>query len=173
MGPLGLHQVSAARRLWQATIWSRGAIPEEEWKYRNLKRVWLPIYDLIAVGAGIMAVLHGSLLLDRLYGDATDAIGLVFSAVALVCLLGVTFPRLWAVEVVGKVVLVGMVIAYMSAIAISPSPEQIIAKEAPNWFVVWMLAFGLPLAMFRLDMLAHERLVRKVRGALGADHASA
>lgn len=165
--------MSALGRLWRATIWSRGALPESEWKYRNLKRVWIPVYDLIAIGAGIMAVVHGSRLLDRLYGDATDAIGLVFSAVALVCLVGVAFPRLWAVEVVGKVILVGMVIAYMSAIAISPSPEQILAREAPNWFVVWMLAFGLPLAMFRLDLLAHERLARKVRGALEADHAAA
>lgn len=163
--------MNALRTLWRATIWHPDAIPPEEWKFRNLKRVWLPVYDLVAIGAGVSAVVFGSRLLDRLYGSATDAIGGVFAAVAMVCLLGVAFPRLWAVEVVGKVLLVGMVVAYMAAIMLSPSPEQLLAKEAPNWFVIWMLAFGLPLAMFRLDMLAHERVARKVRKELGAQHA--
>lgn len=42
-------------RLWRASIWAPGAIPPEEWKYRNLKRVALPVYDAIAVLAGVHA----------------------------------------------------------------------------------------------------------------------
>ena len=141
------------RRLFAASIWARGAIPPDEWKYRWLKRLWLPIYDLFATAAGICAVVFGSRLLNRLLdGAMLDAVGIVFTGIAFVCLLGVAFPRLWLVEIVGKVILVGMIGAYMSAIVLYPT----VPNEAPNWFVFAMLGFGLPLAMFRLSLLGEE-----------------
>lgn len=144
------------RRLWRASIWHPDAIPLHEQKYRSLKRLWLPVYDIIAVLAGITAAVYGSRLLDRLYGDFTDAIGLFFSFVALVCLAGVAFPRLWALEIAGKSLLVGMILAYAIAIVVSPSPEQIAQQEAPSWFVSVILLLPLPLPLFRLDLLATE-----------------
>lgn len=144
------------RALWRASIWHPDAIAWGERKYLNLKRVWLPVYDVIAILAGINAALYGSRLLDRIYGPFTDLIGMFFSLVALVCLAGVAFPRLWAVEIIGKSILIGMVIAYIWAIILSPSPEQVAAMEAPNWFIVTMLILPLPLPMFRLELLATE-----------------
>lgn len=149
------------RRLWEASIWAKGALPLHEQKYRSLKRVWLPLYDVVLVIAGINAVLYGSRLLDRLYGDFTDVIGAFFSAIALVCLAGIAFPRLWAVEFVGKTLLVAMVIAYISAIILSPSPAQVQANEPPNWFIVTMLAATLPLPLFRLELLTTELADRR------------
>jgi hypothetical protein len=158
------------RRLYAATIWHPAAIGPLEQKYRSLKRVWLPLYDTVAILAGITAAVYGSRLLDRLYGDFTDAIGVFFALVATVCLTGVVFPRLWAVEFVGKSVLVGMIIAYATAIVVSPSPEQLAAQEAPSWFITVMLLLPLPLPMFRLELLTTEWADRRAvdrRRALG------
>lgn len=147
-----------ARRLWAASIWHPSAIGPREQKYRSLKRVWLPAYDLVALLAGITAALYGSRLLDRIYGDFTDVIGGFFSFIALVCLAGVSFPRLWAVEIIGKSILVGMVVAYAFAIVLSPSPEQLAV----------FLLLPLPLPLFRLELLATEwadrRAVERRRG---------
>lgn len=149
------------RWLYRQTIWRSGEIPMHEQKYRSLKRVWLPLYDTIAVVAGVMAAGYGSRLLDRLYGDATDFIGIFFAFVAAVCLAGVAFPKLWAVEIVGKLLLIGMIIAYATAIIVSPSPEQLAAREAPSWFIAVILLLPLPLPLFRLELLATEWVDRR------------
>ncbi|WP_066041884.1 hypothetical protein [Herbiconiux solani] len=142
------------RRLFAASIWAHGAIPVDEWKYRNLKRVWLPLYDLLAMWAGVNAVVFGSRLLNRLLSEELlDLVGIAFTVVAAVCLLAVAFPRLWAIEMVGKSLLVGMVFAYMASVILYPTPSP---DETPNWFIVAMLGFGLPLALFRLTMLGEE-----------------
>jgi len=149
------------RRLWRASIWHPATIPPDEWKYRNLKRVWLPLYDLIAVFAGVQAVAFGSELLNRIFGPAAvDLLGCLFTATAVVCLLGVSFPSLWRVEIVGKVMLVGMVAGYVTAILFFSRPP------GPSLFVVGMLAFGLPLAMFRLNLLGEELKERGARAVV-------
>lgn len=151
-----MRGASWAGRLWRASIWHPDAIPLHERKYASLKRVWLPLYDVVAVVAGITAILYGSRLLDRLYGSFTDVIGVFFSLVAVVCLAGVAFPKLWAVELAGKVVLVGMIVGYIGAIIVSPSPEQLLAREAPSWFIVAMLALNLWLPLWRIENLTVE-----------------
>lgn len=139
------------RRIFAATIWAPGAIPPDEWKYRNLKRLWLPLYDLIAIYAGIQAILFGSTILNRLFDPyLVDSLGLAMTFVATVCLAGVIFPRLWLVEMIGKIVLVALVAGYVATILLlSESPT-------PNLFVVGMLTWGLPLAFFRLNLLGEE-----------------
>lgn len=143
------------------SIWAAGAIPPEEWKYRNLKRVALPVYDGFAVLAGLAAITYGSRLLNRIFTpELLDIVGLGFSVVALVCLLGVAFPCLWAVEMIGKAVLVGMVIGYQAAVVLYPTPVPAV-DDVPNWFVVCMLGFGLPLACWRLSVLGEEWWTRR------------
>lgn len=148
------------RGLYRASIWSPDAIPPGEWKYRNLKRIWLPTYDVIAVIAGVVAALQGSPLLNRLFPDIlVDGLGYGLAIIATVCLAGVAFPRLWAVEIVGKIILVALVAAYATMILLFPSTPQ------PNHFVVLMLAFSLPLPLFRLNLLGEEVKERRaVRG---------
>lgn len=144
------------RRIAAASIWHPDAINPDEWKYRNLKRVWLPTYDVIAVLAGIVAALQGSPLLNRLFPAVlVDTFGVALAVVATVCLAGVAFPRLWAVEIVGKVVLVGLVAAYAATILIFPT------SPTPNHFVVLILAFSLPLPLFRLNLLGEEHKERR------------
>ena len=138
-------------RLFAASIWAPGAIPADEHKYRNLKRAWLPAYDLLAVVAGIVAVGQGSTFLNRLFtGVGVDVFGVALAVLAAGCLVGVAFPRLWRVEIVATVLLVGMITAYATAIAIYPNSPQ------PNTFSVLALAFSLPLPLFRLHLLGEE-----------------
>jgi hypothetical protein len=152
-------------RLWRASIWHPDAIPPDEWKYRSLKRFWLPAYDLLAIWAGIDAVLFGSRLLSRLLGGSglIGLVGITFSIVAFACLLGVAFPRLWPVEMVGKVILVGMITAYAVAIVVYPAPAP--PTEPPNFFIMRMLSLTLPLALFRLTLLGEEWKERRAEGS--------
>jgi uncharacterized membrane protein YecN with MAPEG domain len=127
----------------------------------------LPLFDVLMMWAGINAVVYGSLLLDRLYGDATDLIGAVFTLVAFACLAGVVWPRMWPVEIIGKILLVSLIVGYVLGIILSPSPEQIAAKEAPNWFIVSMILGLTMLPIARLDSLIDEWVERRAKRRRG------
>lgn len=150
------------RTLLRGTVWEKGALDGEPKKYRPLVRVWLPLYDAIAFSAGIFAAVYGSILLYRIYGDLTDAIGLLYSLVAAVCFVGVAYPNLWKLEVAAKIGLIGMLLGYVFAILWSPSPQQLAYAAAPNYFVAAMLCWGVPMAGFRLTQLAIEEFERRV-----------
>jgi hypothetical protein len=114
-----MHLVRRAlRRVGGATIWAPGAIPIEERKYAGpLKRVALPVLDLILILGGIYAVTSGIPALDELLPDhVSDALGYLFMVCACVCLLGAAFPRLWAVEVAGKILVVAILGMYFVAL---------------------------------------------------------
>lgn len=140
------------RRLWRASIWHPDAMPPDEWKYRSLKRLWLPVYDLLAIGAGIWAALFGSPVLHELFdGPVIDAMGILLTAVATVCLLGVIFPPLWRWEICGKVLLVALLGAYAAAVVLfrtNPDPG--------SGFVAFVIVLSLPLPIFRLTLLGEE-----------------
>lgn len=145
------------RRIWRSSIWHPSAIPAEEFKYRNLKRIWLPLYDLTAVAAGVGAILYGSNMPNRLFSTGwVDALGSVLTMVAILCLISISFPRLWALEIIGKTLLVGMIAGYITMILLfSHSPQ-------PPLFIASVLASGLPLAMFRLNLLGEEVKQRRM-----------
>lgn len=148
------------RSLYRASIWATGATPIDD-PWRNAKRIWLPLFDVIMIISGINAIVFGSRLLDRLYGDFTDIIGAAFILVAAACLIGVGWPRMWPVEIVGKILLVSMIDGYVAAIILSPSPEQLAAKEAPSWFVVSMVLGLTTFPLARLDRLLDEWVKRR------------
>ena len=150
-------------RILRGTIWKKGALDHEPKKYRSLWRVWLPLYDIIAIFAGIFAVTHGSRTLDRIFGTFLDPLGVLFAVVALICLIGVSFPKLWKLETIGKSLLVGIISAYVYCILFIPSQEQLSYAEAPSYFVACMLLIGLPLPLFRLNQLAEEQFDRRVQ----------
>lgn len=148
------------RRLFGATIWHPDAIPPDEWKFRWLKRVLLPVYDLVAIGAGIWAALLGSPVLHALFDEPViDVLGYMLTAVATVCLLGVVFPRLWRWEIAGKVMLVGLLLAYAGAVVLfrtNPDPS--------SGFVAFIIVLALPLPIFRLTLLGEEIKERREDG---------
>ena len=150
------------RWLYRQSIWATGATPIDD-PWRNAKRIWLPLFDMIMITCGINAIVFGSRLLDRLYGDFTDIIGAAFVLVSAACLIGVGWPRMWPVEIVGKILLVSMIVGYVFGIILSPSPEQLAAKEAPNWFIVSMTLGLIVLPTMRLDNLIDEWVERRAK----------
>lgn len=52
-------------RLGSASVWAAGVVPTDD-PWRNAKRIWLPLFDVIMITSGINAIVFGSRLLDRL-----------------------------------------------------------------------------------------------------------
>lgn len=149
-----------ARRIGNASIWAKDAIPPEEFKYRHIKRVWLVYFDLISVLIGVLAVAHGTRLLRELFPQATiDVFGTVFAVAAFVALLGVAFPRLWMPEIFGKVVMVGMLGAYSAVLWFS-----YFTGASETGFVAAMILLPLATPFLRLQMLGEEIKQRKAAG---------
>lgn len=148
------------KRIARASIWHPYAIPPEEWKFRSLKRVWLPLYDAVAFGAGLWAALFGSPILHRLFEEpVVDLMGSLLAVTAIICFLGVAFPRLWRWEIGGKVILVALLGAYASAVLLfrtSPDPGAA--------FVSFVILLSLPLPVFRLHLLGEEIKERREDG---------
>lgn len=152
------------RRLWRATIWHPDALPPDEWKYRSIKRVWLPIYDLIVIGAGLWATAFGSPLLHRLFPeDVIDLAGMGFAVAGMVCLMGVIFPAFWKVELAGKLVVLLLLSVYGACVAIFPTQPN-----ASSGFVVFILALGTLPPFIRLSILGEELKERRAERRLGA-----
>ena len=149
--------------IFKYTVWAKGALDHEPKKFRLLWRVWLPVYDVIAIFAGCSAFIYGSRTLDRIFGSLLDPLGIMFALVGFACLVGVSFPKLWKLETIAKSVLIGVVSAYTYCVLFIPSPEQLSYAEAPSYFVACMLLIGLPLPLFRLNQLAEERFDRRVQ----------
>ena len=140
------------------TIWSPGAIPTDEWKYRNLKRVWLPMYYAVAVIAGVIAVVQGSPVLNELFMEpVVNLLGVTMSLVAMLCLIGVAFPKLWAVEFASVILLVGIVASYVTEVLLFAStPPQ-------TYFTALMLTLSLPDLLSRVGILGEEIKERRAK----------
>jgi hypothetical protein len=141
------------RALWSASIWARDAIPPEEWKDRHDKRLWLPLWDLIMIGAGIWATAFGSPLLHRLFPeDAIDLAGMSLAVSATVCLMGVAFPALWAVEFLGKLTVMFLLGAYAACVLFFRTDPG----DPSSGFVAFILCAAIIPACSRLSKLGEE-----------------
>jgi hypothetical protein len=150
----------AFARVGRASIWAPGAIPPDEIKYAGpLKRVALPVFDLLLIVGGIYAVSSGIPALDTLLPDAaSNALGIIFVVCAVVCLFGAAFPRLWPVEMGGKILIVSILGMYFFALRLvdGGTPTRLFVSAA----VVW----GLVLPVLRLWYLGVEYAGRHNRG---------
>lgn len=155
------------KRLWRATIWHRDAIPPEEHKYRQLKRVYLPLYDGILVAAGLWATAYGSPVLHRLFSDDTvDVMGMALAVAGMVCFSGIAIPSFWLIEFIGKTVVIMLLGGYAGAVTLfrtNPDPSA--------GFIVFILALGLIPPFIRLTILGEEIKERRAEAAAEAAHA--
>jgi hypothetical protein len=143
------------KRLAAASIWAPGAIPASEAKYAvPLKRYVIPAVDLIFVGGGVFAITNGIPSFEQLVPVAAYAFSLVFIAVALICLIGISFPALWALEVFGKCGLIMFCGTYAVALFIRGVP----------FTATFFIALAVFLA-YRLWILGDEEGERRDRGA--------
>lgn len=102
------------RRFWNATVWSPGGVRPEDWRFRGLFRVVLPLTDLLFMYFGVVGLSNGISSVQDAGGAVWQTVwSALLAASALVALVGVVFPALWRVEVVGKIVLISLVAYYV------------------------------------------------------------
>lgn len=144
--------------LYKNSIWHPDAIQPEEFKFRNLKRLWLPLFDGLSILVGMLGVAYGSKILNELYPEAlVDALSLTFIIAAAVAFIGITFPKLWIPEVVGKITMLGLLGGYSTAIWVS-----FFQGSVESGFVAAMLMYPVLFPLFRLDILGEEVKQRRV-----------
>jgi hypothetical protein len=147
------------------TIWAPGAIPVDDLKYRHIRRVYMPIFDFLAVVAGIAAVEYSIPALDDLFTPAiADAVGYLFALSGLASLAGIAFPAAWALEIWAKSVLAGLLLAY----ALSIGALLALFHDVDRGFVaVIALMATLPFFM-RLSVLGEEKRIREAKARAAA-----
>lgn len=150
----------AARRVWAQTIWADGAIPPNEGELaRELKRVVLPLFDVVIVVMGLVAIDSGMPSFDILYNIHLSAIAShVLLTAGILAAAGVAFPRLWLAEALGKIVIVTIVGGY--AAALWALAAQGVGSRA---FIAAALTGLVLLPMWALVRLGRE-LTRRVIG---------
>jgi hypothetical protein len=158
-----LERAGRSRAL-RNTIWAHDAIPASEWVFRNIKRVWLPIYDVIIIGSSIAGVVYGVPVIETIFpeGVATGgSIALGFSA--LVAGVGLAFPALPTLEAWAKSCLLGLIVGYAGALFL------LAADGDPNRALIAGIALCSTIpAIIRLDILKNERQKREAREQLAA-----
>lgn len=143
------------------TIWADNAIPPEEWKYRNLKRVALPFIDVAFMVVGIGGALNEVPALSEFYPDwLVDIFCFCFATFAFAALVGVIFPHQWRVEITAKVFIFGALIGFAGALI------MIIIDAGGGGSRVYILGgLGIPLSVvvWRLSILAAEWSDRRAK----------
>lgn len=87
-------------------------------------RVWLPLYDILAICAGYVAYRVGSPLLTRLFpADVVDTVAVIFLIAGAITLVGVVIPRFWRVEIAGKIAMSFLMMTYAMLIPSFPSND--------------------------------------------------
>lgn len=144
--------------LYERSIWHPTAIDPEEFKYRNLKRVWLPLFDLICIVIGVLAIVYGSLILNESYDPfMVDLMGHIFWITSLTALVSVSFPRLWLAEIFSKIIMMTLLGTYSLTIWIS-----FFQGSVSSGFVAAILVLPVLMPLFRLGVLAEEIKQRRV-----------
>lgn len=137
------------RRAWAKTIWADGAIPPSEGHVASdMKRGLLPVYDLILIGAAVLALRGGMPTFEIVYSSVFASVaawGLL--ATSILCLIGISIPKLWLLEAISKIGLV-LVLAGYAIIMLIYSVEDsgrgytsavmLAACLVPIWRIVWL-----------------------------------
>lgn len=145
------------RWLLKRSVWCSGAIPPLERKYADpLKRVVFPAFDLLMLILAIRSLHVGIPSIDALLPNlATTLLYWAWGLVAGLCFIGAAFPRLWKLEIGGKISLFAMLTVYLVALRLNETGDG--TKDATTVFVVVAMLFP----MLRLWILGIEERDRK------------
>jgi hypothetical protein len=146
------------QRLCRATVWARGAIPMSERKYAGpLKWFVFPAFDVLMMVVGFRTMFVGIPSIDALFPPVVAwALSLVWGTVAGVCLVGAVFPKLWPLEIGGKIALFIILTLYLIALRAAPGTYDG-SKDAVTGFV----AGAMLIPTLRLWILGIEERDRK------------
>ncbi len=137
------------RKLIRATLW---ATPDPDgFEHRWSARVWMPVYLLAMLLAGRGVITAGSPVLDRVFAPAiVDLLGMVLVTASIVAFIGLAFPRIWWVEVIGLVVLVGMSGTYGAALLVASE------SDSSRDFLAWMIMATVVMPFSRLTVIGEQ-----------------
>lgn len=109
------------RALWQQTIWAPGAIPLLERKYAGpLKWFVFPAFDIAMMIIAFRASYVGIPAIESMYPHpVARIIYIAWGVLAFICLVGAIFPRLWVLEIGGKITLFAVLILYFYALRVA------------------------------------------------------
>lgn len=140
--------MNVLRRVWAASVWSSTGTDPDDFRDRWTQRVWLPVYLACMTLAGVGVVRSGSPVLDRVFeGWVVDGLGWVLVTASLTALTGVIFPRWWAVQIIGLIVVVGMAGVYGAALLFASD------SASSRDFLAWMVMCTVPMAFAQLTRL--------------------
>lgn len=107
------------KRLWQATVWAPNGVPAAAWRFRGIFRLVLPLTDVFFLYFGTVSWWTGVSAVRAATGHEYAAWWSASVALAaLGALVGVAFPKLWALELAAKIALVGLIFGYVALFAV-------------------------------------------------------
>lgn len=126
-------------------------------------RVWLPLYDCLVILAGFVAYWIGSPLLNRLFPHAVvDAVAVIFAVLGFITLIGVCVPRVWMIEVFGKIGISFLLTTYAFLVLAFPSREP--QNNAFITVILIMATWGVYPRLTRLFIRGYrDRILRGER----------
>lgn len=102
-------------RLVNATVWARSGVPAKDWRYRGIFRIVLPLTDLFFFYFGIVGWHNGIASVSDAAGNVWQTYwSAAITVTAFASLVGISFPRLWALELGARIPLVGLVAGYIA-----------------------------------------------------------
>jgi hypothetical protein len=152
------------KRFFRQTVWSREGVSARDWRHRNLYRIVLPYIDLMFIWFGVVGWANGIQTVQDAAGDSWQTGWSAMIAVcAVLALIGISFPHLWAFELAGKVPLIGLVCAYLAIFVARGIADPKVAATAGLFtalvaFPVWRVA---DISVHDLRPWAAKRRVRR------------
>lgn len=101
-------------RIFRNSVWGRNGVPPEDWRYRGLYRWVLPLTDIFFFWFGAVGYWNGINTVEAAASQTWQeywSLGIAISST--IAFIGVLFPKLWLVELLGKIPLVGLVSVYI------------------------------------------------------------
>lgn len=146
-----IRLVSRWERFKRSTIWHPlNTDPTDS--YRHGPRFWYPTFDFIMFLLGIYAFELGSPLLNKLFPMwFVDSLGMAIAAAAVCAGVGVVFPALYLVELLGKMTMVFLLGGYAGTVAVlSPNAGENGFVVGVLFALVWLLGPRLSWLYLRL-----------------------
>lgn len=127
-------------RLYRASVWGPDGVSPEDFRFRGLFRWVLPLLDLAFIWFGVAGWYAGISTVEAATSHTWQEYWSAGIAVAAtVALIGVSFPRLWFVEVLGKAPLVGLVMVYLVLFLTRSTTNSLLWATAGLYFTFALL----------------------------------
>ncbi len=155
--------ISRWERFKRLTVWHPlNTDPSDD--YRHGPIFWYPVFDLMMIALGTYAYFFGSPLLDRLFPPwFVESLGVAIIVSAVFADIGALFPKLYLVELVGKLGLVFLLAGYAGTVAALSLVEPNGFLVITMFSLVWLLGPRLSWLFIRLSKQPRvQRLLQRI-----------